>query len=314
MSDGSIRWKRGDYVRLGRAVSDFNKKIRKVRTIENELYLPEELNYSDVKNDILTRSELNRIINSLNRFKQEGAEELYETDAGEQLTNWERNELRINQRTARRRLATEIKEYNEEPLKHDSKYTRAQMGSTVLQEMVDTFNNLGKIEKLTGYEFQSLRNRLKRRGRSDYSFRRAINYKEKYIEVMEKYKDFDNYDKLKEAFNKLSNPNDFYDFIKKANNENIKDLQYQSDQYFTQAAFNSFLQDLGILDGDNELVSDFQEFKHETYVQNKKKYKYKLVTKSGKVIARSNNRQELIQIIKNSKDEEIRKAIIMFNN
>ena len=94
MAESKINWKRGDYVKLGRAVSDFNKKINRLKTEENALYLPEEINYNVAKSGITTRRELNRIINSLKRFQREGAEELYTTEAGVNLSKWERRELR----------------------------------------------------------------------------------------------------------------------------------------------------------------------------------------------------------------------------
>ena len=89
-----IRWKRGDYVKLGRAVSDFNKKINQLNAEERRLYLPDLVDYKVAKEEILTRQDLNRMINSLRRFKEEGAEELYITQAGEEMTKWERKELR----------------------------------------------------------------------------------------------------------------------------------------------------------------------------------------------------------------------------
>ena len=37
------------------------------------LYLPDIINYKEAKENITTRSELNRLINSLRRFNKEGA-------------------------------------------------------------------------------------------------------------------------------------------------------------------------------------------------------------------------------------------------
>lgn len=74
-----LNGKGGDYISLGKAVSNFNKKIREIRNEENKLYLPEEQNYKDIRNEIVTRSQLKNIINSLRRFSKEGAEELYTT-------------------------------------------------------------------------------------------------------------------------------------------------------------------------------------------------------------------------------------------
>lgn len=163
MSEGMIRWKHGDFVRLGRAVSDFNKKIRQVRSEENSLYLPDEVNYQDLKGDITTRRELNRILNSLKRFQREGAEDLYVTNAGEQMTVWERKELGIQSRIGQRHWSNVIEKYNNETVE-DTGFTRAQMGSTRLREMESIYNNIGssRIESLTGEAFKRLKRRLRR--------------------------------------------------------------------------------------------------------------------------------------------------------
>lgn len=89
-----IKWQQKDYLSLGKAVSNFNKKINKLQTEEKKLYLPELKNYKDIKQNIQTRQELNRVIKSLKRFSKEGAEDLYVTKAGQELTKWERRELR----------------------------------------------------------------------------------------------------------------------------------------------------------------------------------------------------------------------------
>ena len=96
-----IRWKQKDYLSLGMAVANFNKKINKLQSEEKKLYLPELKNYKEIKQNIQTRQELNRVINSLKRFSKEGAEDLYVTKAGEQITKWERKELRKTNKNCR---------------------------------------------------------------------------------------------------------------------------------------------------------------------------------------------------------------------
>ena len=94
MAQSKIKWKKGDYISLGKAISNFNKKINELQAEENKLYLPNIIEYKEAKENITTRSELNRLINSLRRFQKQGAEELYVTQAGEEITKWERKELR----------------------------------------------------------------------------------------------------------------------------------------------------------------------------------------------------------------------------
>ena len=170
-----IRWKQGDYIRLGKAVSDFNKKINELQAEENNLYLPDLINYKEAKENITTRSELNRIINSLRRFKREGSEDIYTTEAGEEMTKWERRELGIQSRIAQTRLRAELKELNK-PL--ESGFSRVQMGSQRAREIEAQIRNLKQIENKKGYEFKRLKERIQNIGTSDYIFKKATIYRE----------------------------------------------------------------------------------------------------------------------------------------
>lgn len=241
MAQGRIRWKRGDYISLGRAVSQFNQKINQLQQEEKKSYLPSTINYQETIQNITTRQELNRVIKSLRRFKQEGAEELYITKAGEQLTRWERRELGIQSRTAQRRLSSELAKLNKPD---ESGYSRAQMGSSKVKEIESRIKNIKDIEGKKGVSFETLKFRLQKYGASDYSMKRSITYRKNYLEVMEKYSHLDNYELLMNKLKSFSNPIDFYEFV--SQNELSKDLTYQSDQNFSQQAFNSFIESLGI--------------------------------------------------------------------
>lgn len=236
-----IRWKQGDYIKLGKAVAEFNRKINKLNAEENKLYLPETIDYKEAKENITTRSELNRLVNSLRRFQREGAEELYTTQAGEEITKWERRELGIQSRIAQTRLQNELKALNE-PL--ESGFSRVQMGSTRVREIEAQLKNLKQIETKSGYEFRALKSRIARSGVSDYTMKKAITYMENYLKEMEKYSHFDNYELLIRKLKSFSNPISFYNFVSKT--ELTADLTYQSDEFYTQEYFNRFLEDLGI--------------------------------------------------------------------
>lgn len=254
MGDSRINWKRGDFVRLGRAVSDFNKKINELNKEERKLYLPEKIDYKEAKENITTRKELNRLINSLRRFQQEGAEDLYITGAGETITKWERRELGIQSRIAQTRLRAELKNL-EKPL--ESGFSRVQMGSIRAREIEAQIKNLKQIETKRGYEFNALKRRIMSQGASDYTMKKAIVFRENYINEMKKYSHFDNYDKLMKKLNSISNPVSFFNFV--SQNELTGDLTYQSDEVYTQEAFNSFVQDFGIeIDEDSVTLSDYQ--------------------------------------------------------
>lgn len=71
-----IRWKKGDYIRLGQAVSRFNKIKNEVAKLDEDVvkFLPDNQDYQTLKTQIKTRNELNRVINSLRSFNKENAE------------------------------------------------------------------------------------------------------------------------------------------------------------------------------------------------------------------------------------------------
>lgn len=219
----------------------FNKKINELQREENKLYLPENIDYKEAKENITTRKELNRLINSLRRFQKEGAEDLYTTQTGEVMTKWERRELGIQSRIAQTRLRRELKALNE-PL--ESGFSRVQMGSLRAREIEAQIKNLKQIETKIGYEFLQLKRRIMRQGTSDYTMKKAIIFRQNYLKEMEKYSHFDNYEKLMKKLNSLKNPLEFFNYVSR--NELTGDLTYQSDETYTQEAFNSFVQDFGI--------------------------------------------------------------------
>lgn len=210
MADAQINWKKGDLVRLGRAVAQFNRKINKLQAEEKKLYLPETISYQEAKENIITRKELNRLINSLRRFQREGAEDLYTTQSGEEITKWERRELGIQSRIAQTRLQNELKKLNE-PL--ESGYSRAQMGSDSVRQIEAKIRNLKQIENKTGYEFKDLRKRILSMGNSDYVMKKATIYRKNYLKEMEKYSHFDNYEKLMKKLRSFTNPVSFFNFV-----------------------------------------------------------------------------------------------------
>lgn len=67
-----LKWTNEDKKNLKKAISDFNSKVKKLeKTRKDTSYLPEQLDYDRTikENLITTRTELNRVLESLGRFK-----------------------------------------------------------------------------------------------------------------------------------------------------------------------------------------------------------------------------------------------------
>ena len=134
-----IKWKKQDYLQLGKAVANFNKKINRLQAEERKAYLPDIIDYSNLKQNITTRAQLNRQINSLKRFMREGAENIYTTEAGEQISKWEKQETLKSMNIARNRLTRELKSLETPTL---NGYSKAQMGSERVAEINAELRNL----------------------------------------------------------------------------------------------------------------------------------------------------------------------------
>lgn len=241
----SIRWKRSDYLKLGKAVSEFNKEVRRLQDLYNDVFIPEEISYQEAKLSIMSRKELNRVISSLKAIKKEELQGIYELESGIRITKWERAELGKMQAKRTRELKRELKDIKTTPITKEG-FTRYQMGSErgrSIEKMLKT-KNIEMLEKARDItRFQELRERIRRLGSYDYLHKKSIQYFENYKQVLMRYSQYDNYDKLMELINRLS-PEQFFDKVK--DNSNLVDLMYQSDQYYTQQEFNSFVQDLGV--------------------------------------------------------------------
>ena len=139
------------------------------------------------------------------------------------------------------------------------------MGSVRVKEIEAQLRNLNKIETKKGFEFKRLMKSIRFQGASDYTMKKATVYRENYIKEMEKYSDFDNYEKFMAKLKSIKNPIDFYNYVSK--NELTKDLTYNSDMFYSQAEFNRFIQDImeEDLEDTTDIVKDFMDFKYETY-------------------------------------------------
>lgn len=106
-----IKWKKEDEKNLRKAVSDFNKKVKKLGKLrKDKSYLPSEIDYEGTKDLIKTRTELDRVIRSLGRFKGQDAFKKVTLPSGESLTAWEKKEIGYQKASAVRRIKKRMAE------------------------------------------------------------------------------------------------------------------------------------------------------------------------------------------------------------
>lgn len=162
------------------------------------------------------------------------------------ISKWEYRELKREQRVREKKLNEELL-----TLKEPSKYSNVgaskwEMGSERAREIENMLltTNLQMLERTEDLSrFLQLKSRIHKLGTEDYYIRKNEIFKQNWINVLERYSHFDNYDKVINLLGKKK-PEEFYEIIRKS--ELALDFLYQSDEYYTQQDFNNLAQDLGI--------------------------------------------------------------------
>ena len=211
MNQSLIRWKKEDSIQLQKAINSFNRNIRKLKKIEGKAeYLPDTVNYKEIRENIISRKEFNRVIKSLRSFSEKGAANVYETTSGQKLTVWEYKQIR----KARTRA---IRNLNIEKLKIQNSVKSEFMGDKRIREIESTIKNLENLETSKGYDFKRIKERAESLGNLDLELQRAKTYKQNYLNALEQMSGYENYDKLISELNKIKNPIKFYEYIQKSN-------------------------------------------------------------------------------------------------
>lgn len=196
----------------------------------------------------MTRKELNRQINSLKNFLKEDAAEIIELSSGEEITRWERDELKKLERNATRRLKNELASID----KIEKPYTTQRE-----IEINAQLNNLKTWQNKKGFEFNKMKSRLQNIGTLDYEIKKASVYKENYINAMrEAFSNFENFEVLENKLKTIKNPKSFFKYIQQS--DYLSDLfLYYDDESGTlvygglssnEEIFNSELVKLGLIE------------------------------------------------------------------
>ena len=206
--DSLIRWKKGDYIKLGQAVSRFNKIINELDVDEKD-FLPELKNYKEIKEHISSRKELNRIIKALRRADAENLTAKHVFDSGEEISKWEFQELN----KAKRRAFKNLEKERETIL---SNRQSIGMGDERLSEIRAIENSFLTLNYRTGTDLKRVMSRIFAVGRSDYKLSRDELFMKNFYKALEGVSNFQNYGVLKRELDKIKNPTKFYEFVKKS--------------------------------------------------------------------------------------------------
>lgn len=243
-----IRWNKGDYIRLGKAVSEFNKEISKNQSLTNELALPEKINYRDLRDSIQTREGLNDYIESLKNIKLPGAFTPAQLEGGEIITTYQKREMDTAKNKTIKSIQNEVNKLEAETkanLQIDDDIKLPNAFKSQEQKMLEArIRDYKRLYSLSGRDFKRLSRELGI-SETERKYRRAYIFRQNYINEFKKYSNFAYYKEWQKWAYKHRNPLNFYDSL--PDNEYYPDdLNYQSDNTMSEQQFNRFLESLGI--------------------------------------------------------------------
>lgn len=198
----SIKWRRSDEQELRRVVRNFNAKLSRIMKKNPDIaeYLPPRVSYQDLRQNITSRQEFNRELNSLKRFAQRGSEKIVTAkNTGLKVTSWERKEVGIqvaiiNRERTRKKKILEAEEATSRGQR--LKQTRAQMNSIRMNELNKKVFNFDKIKKSDWERYKAT---VKRQSHPDFQSEADRNLRENYIKgLIEVFGDTDDTNQLKE--------------------------------------------------------------------------------------------------------------------
>lgn len=202
-----IRWTRSDYAKLSHAVRKFNEKINELEALELD-YLPQQYNYSDLRDSIYSRRELNRIIKGLNRFTtRESQQRMVALPSGEEITRWEYSELKKAMKRSQDRIGEMarglVENYNV-------------MGDKEFKQLLRTKESIQDLFNRSGYEFKRTAGRTATWGKTDYELYRAGIFREDFMKALKQMRNYKHYKLLKQKLDSIENPIAFYNYIKQS--------------------------------------------------------------------------------------------------
>lgn len=222
MRDRNIRWKKGDRISLGIAISKFNKKINELKQSEDNLNLPDELDYKKLSNEIATRTSLNTNLQIIRSFLSADVADLKVDEKTQIVSNWQKEKDQLLLRNARRYIKRQLNELEPGFGMGNQEYNE-------LKSTLNSFNNLYKSKST----YKDRSEVLNEYGYGQKMSNMAKTFKENFVEVYSK-SSFKNKQKLIDYANSFDNPQDFWNTIK---DSKLSDLKQE---YDTQQGLISF--------------------------------------------------------------------------
>lgn len=206
-----IKWSKKDYSLLRKEVNRFNRRVRELESYGREV-VPEEVTYKEIKANITSRNEFNRIIKEMQRLQKRSEAEIITLESGEQITRYELGQIKRARTRAINRLQKEL-------IEEENSLTPSNKRINEIKATLESFENL---ETLKGERLKRLKGRINTQGVSDYDLKKAKQFQENFIRAFRKM----GRKEIVKIAKSFKNPIEFYNVIK---NTNLTDIQERYD-------------------------------------------------------------------------------------
>lgn len=218
----AFRWKKDYGHALERAVNQYN--AARSSTLRHDrsaaAYLPGKADYNAIKAQVRSAADLQRAVNSLERFAAPAARQAITTRGGATMSRWERAELARQASVANQRFARETKRNLALDVTVGGKpagYKRGQMPTAREAEFAKRNYN---IENARPSDIADLRERLRRQSAREYLDVKKNIMRENYISKVERVFGKDRAAGLVKKIRGMSPDN----FVKQAMSEQLADF------------------------------------------------------------------------------------------
>lgn len=212
-----IKWQRKDYGKLIKAVNQYNKRIKELNELDLDINLPTKpLNYKDIKEDIITRKQLNQTLSTLKRINFKSATDEIKLQSGEVISKWEYNDIMKRKNIAEEYLRRQIDEE-----RRNTSFKG--LSNEKLEKLTSTLETIEKFENKKGDNLRYALNRIKTLGNVDYEIKKADTFKTNFMYALkEGSSTFKNYKLLNDKLKTIRNPKEFYEYVSQS--ETLMDL------------------------------------------------------------------------------------------
>lgn len=179
-----MKWRKSDEDELKRAIRNFNNKLRRLKNKypENLKVYPNNYKYSEIKKEIMTRNDYNRVLSEIKLFSIRGIEKIYVNKHKVKAMKWEIEVEKNRIKIINAERARELKKINKINITIGGKKVETASITVTKRELSPKKFNFESM--YSRYEFEMFKKTTKKQVASNYWFNIQNKYMENYIKAL----------------------------------------------------------------------------------------------------------------------------------